>query len=182
MAGSSAGALDSGVGARVLGTVLTWMQEKHSPVFVFATANDVTALPPELLRKGRFDEMFSVDLPTRREREEILGIHIRRLGRGHLIDNKTIDLKHFSKDATRGFSGAEIEAGIVEALYAAFDTNSDLNAMELQDAFDSTQPLSKTMAEKINAIRAWCAVRTRPANEEEQQEAPAIPTGRQVQA
>ena len=167
LAGANAGALDSGVGARVLGTILTWMQEKTSAVFVYATANDVTMLPPEFLRKGRFDEMFSVNLPTKKERREILDIHIRKRSRGHLIDNNKIDLNHFSGDTLEGFSGAEIEAGIVESLYAAFDAGKDLNSYDLQESFDSTLPLSKTMREKLDKLAAWCKDRTRPANASE---------------
>ena len=163
LAGSSAGALDSGVGARVLGTILTWMQEKLSSVFVYATANDVTALPPEFLRKGRFDEMFSVALPNDKERKEILEIHIRKRSRGAMIDNGRLVLDQFVV-ATEGFSGAEIEAGIVESMYAAFDAGKDLNAFDLQESFDSTLPLSKTMKEKLDKLAAWCKDRTRPAN------------------
>ena len=184
LAGANAGALDSGVGARVLGTILTWMQEKTSAVFVYATANDVTMLPPEFLRKGRFDEMFSVNLPTKKERREILDIHIRKRSRGHLIDNNKIDLNHFSGDTLEGFSGAEIEAGIVESLYAAFDAGKDLNSYDLQESFDSTLPLSKTMREKLDKLAAWCKDRTRPANASEAK-APdqAVPSaGRSVEA
>jgi SpoVK/Ycf46/Vps4 family AAA+-type ATPase len=164
MAGASAGSLDSGVGARVLGTILTWMQEKTTPVFVYATANDVTMLPPEFLRKGRFDEMFSVNLPNQKERKEILDIHIRKRHRGAIIDSGKLDIAHFANEATEGFSGAEIEAGIVEAMYAAFDAGKDLNAFDLQESFDSTLPLSKTMKEKLDKLAAWCKDRTRPAN------------------
>lgn len=169
-------ALDSGVGARILGTFLTWMQEKTSPVFVYATANDVTALPPELLRKGRFDELFSVDLPTPRERKEILAIHLKKRNRTHLVDTGKLDLDHFSGETSAGFTGAEIEAAIVEAMYSSFDAKHDINSFDLQEAFDNTQPLSKTMAEKIQAIRAWCQTRTRPANRIEDPAPPA--TGR----
>lgn len=136
-------------------------------MFVYATANDVTALPPEFLRKGRFDEMFSVNLPNERERREILEIHIRKRGRGALIDSGKLDIAHFANGVTEGFSGAEIEAGIVESLYAAFDAGKDLNSFDLQDSFDSTLPLSKTMKEKLDKLAAWCKDRTRPANTQE---------------
>ncbi len=170
-AGSTGGQLDSGVGTRVLGKFLTWMQEKTSPVFVYATANDVTALPPEFLRKGRFDEMFSVLLPNPDEREEILRIHLEKRNKGQLIGNsspKMIDLATFVKK-TESFSGAEIEAAIVEAMYAAFarrkdDVKADLNSVDLEDAIASTRPLSQTMAEKLKVIQEWCENRTRPAN------------------
>jgi AAA+ superfamily predicted ATPase len=180
-AGSGAGNLDSGVGARVMGTILTWMQEKKSPVFVFATANDVTGIPPELLRKGRFDEMFSVDLPNQAERKEILEIHIKKKNRGHLIMSGKIKLDHFAGETTEGFTGAEIEAAINDAMYAAFDGEKDLNDFDLQHSFDSTNPLSKTMKEKIDAIRRWCERRTRPANTPEVAVPPPSASGRSVQ-
>lgn len=168
LAGSSGGSHDSGVGARILGYLLTWMQEKLSPVFVYATANDVTGLPPELLRKGRFDEMWSVLLPNEEERKEIFNIHLSKRGRGNLVGDKgknkqSIDLDHFAKD-TAGFSGAEIEAAIVESLFLAFDEKRELGFMDLQNAIDSTMPLSKTMAAKIKALEDWCRDKTRAAN------------------
>lgn len=178
----SGGSNDSGVGARVLGTILTWMQEKKSPVFVFATANDVTGIPPELLRKGRFDEMFSVDLPSKAERREILQIHINKKNRGHLITSGKIELDYFAGEPSDGFTGAEIEAAINEAMYAAFDAEKDLNKEDLIHAFDSTNPLSKTMKEKIDAIRKWCETRTRPANTPVNEPVTiTAQTGRQVQ-
>lgn len=164
------GAMDSGTSARVLGTILTWMQEKTSPVFVYATANDVTMLPPELLRKGRFDEMFSVDLPSKKERREILEIHLRLKKRSHLVGKNSaskIDLDHFSGETSDYFTGAEIEAAIEQAMRKAFHDGKDLNAMDLQEAFDSTQPIAKTMQERLNQLRAWCTARTRPANKKE---------------
>lgn len=171
LAGSGGGSHDSGVGARLLGYLLTWMQEKTSPVFVYATANDVSGLPPELLRKGRFDEMWSVLLPTESERMEILEIHLKKRGRANLIGSKTankdcIDLQHFAK-ITPGFSGAELEAAIIESLFLAFDDKTELSFRHLQDAIDDTQPLSKTMGEKIKALEKWCKDRTRPSNGDE---------------
>lgn len=165
LAGSTGGSHDSGVGARLLGYLLTWMQEKTSPVFVYATANDVNGLPPELLRKGRFDEMWSVLLPNDEERKEILEIHLKKRGRQHLIGGKAkgIDLDHFVKE-TKGYSGAEIEASIIEALFEAFDENHEMTALELQSAVDHILPLSQTMAEKIMALEKWCKNRTRAAN------------------
>jgi SpoVK/Ycf46/Vps4 family AAA+-type ATPase len=184
VSGASAGALDSGVSARVLGTLLTWMQEKQTPVFVYATANDVTMLPPELLRKGRFDEMFSVDIPTPRERKEILDIHIRKRGRGQIIGTggNKIDLDQFSGEVTDGFTGAEIEGAIEQALRVAFHNNRDLNSIDLMDAFDSTSPISKTMQERLDAIRKWCAARTRPANRKETTPVTVGVHGRKVDA
>lgn len=181
LAGSSGGSHDSGVGARVLGTILTWMQEKTSPVFVYATANDVSGLPPELLRKGRFDEMFSVDLPTEEERLAILDIHLRKRGRGHLVDQAELSMKKFAKKASVGFTGAEIEAAIIEAMYTAFGENRDIIDQDLDEAFGHTKPLSKMMPEKIQAIRRWCKDRTRAANLGEVVEVEIKP-GRQVEA
>jgi ATP-dependent 26S proteasome regulatory subunit len=167
LAGSSSG-LDSGVGARVLGTLLTWMQEKEAPVFVYATANDVSALPAELLRKGRFDELFSVLLPNEEERKEIFRIHLKIRGREALIGKggSKINIDQLSAD-TAGFSGAEIAQAIVDAMYIAFGEDSQLGHMHLEQALSSTQPLSKTMSEKLTALEAWCRLRTRPANGEE---------------
>lgn len=187
VAGSSSGNLDSGVGARVFGSMLTWMQEKTAPVFVFATANDVSALPPELLRKGRFDEIFSVTLPTPKEREEIFKIHVAKRDRGHLIDRLQIpDLA----ERTEGYSGAEIEGCIDEAMFNAFhakkrtgNPNTDLNFMDLVDAIDSTIPLSRTMRAKIDALEEWCKTRTRPASSPPTiAQAQGVPGGRVVDA
>lgn len=166
LSGASAGALDSGVGARLVGGLLTWMQEKTSPVFVYATANDVSALPPELLRKGRFDELWSVLLPNKSERLSIFDIHIRKRGRGSLLDSGSINLETLASK-TDGFSGAEIESIIVESMYSAFDVGKDLNMLDLTDAINDTKPLSKQMPEKIKKITEWCQNRTRSANEEE---------------
>jgi SpoVK/Ycf46/Vps4 family AAA+-type ATPase len=160
----------------VLGTLLTWMQEKTSPVFVVATANDVSMLPPELLRKGRFDEMFSIDLPTKKERKEILAIHIKRRKREALIlgdkeiqtgTGRKIDLDHFAGETSQDFTGAEIDGAIEQAMRVAYHNGRDLNAVDLQDAFDSTQPIAKTMQERLQLLRNWCAARTRPANRKE---------------
>lgn len=165
LAGSGSGSSDSGVGARLLGYLLTWMQEKTSSVFVYATANDVTSLPPELLRKGRFDEMWSVLLPNEEERREILDIHLKKrkreasMGKGGTL----IDINKFAK-ITAGFSGAEIEAAIIEAMYQSFDERHTLCSDDLTSAVGSLLPLSKTMAEKLFALERWCKSRTRPAN------------------
>lgn len=181
LAGSTGQSLDSGVGSRILGTMLTWMQEKTSEVFVCATANDVTSLPPELLRKGRFDEMFSVLLPNTDERKEIFAIHLKKRNRGPLI-GKVVDLDFFAK-RTEGYSGAEIEAAIVDSMYTAFDAGEDIDQQNLVDAIDNLQPLSKTMAEKINRMEEWCKGRARPANGDESLASPVnIPGGRMVDA
>lgn len=182
LAGSTGGSLDSGVGARILGTMLTWMQEKTSEVFVCATANDVSALPPELLRKGRFDEMFSVLLPSFEERKEIFTIHLKKRNRGGLIGKK-LNLDHLSK-RTEGYSGAEIEAAIVEALFSAFDEDREIDVGDIVDAIDNMQPISKTMAEKIKRMEEWCIGRARPANGDESiAQTPVVPeSSRMVEA
>ncbi len=155
----SSGASDAGVTARVFGGFLTWMQEKSAPVFVVATANRVQSLPPELLRKGRFDELFFIDLPTEKEREEILAIHLRQRGR----DPAPFDVPHLA-DLAANFSGAEIEQGIIAALYHAFGEGRDLERGHLERAFKETVPLATTMAEEIAELRSWAANRTRPAS------------------
>ena len=144
------GDLDGGTSSRVFGSFLSWMQEKESPVFVVATANDVSALPPEMLRKGRFDELFFVDLPTKEEREEILKIHINKYKR---------DPKDFDLDAlvsvTDGFSGAEIEQVVVESLFISFNDEREPHTDDLKKSSLNTVPLSKTMAKKIEVLRKW---------------------------
>lgn len=153
------GVSDSGTTARVLGTFLTWMQEKTKPVFLIATANDVSKLPPEMLRKGRFDEIFFVDLPDSREREQIFAIHLRRRKR----DPRKFDLKVLA-DKTKGFSGAEIEMVVVGGLYLAFDAGRQLRLEDLAHEAESTVPLSVMMREDIEELRDWAKMRTRPAS------------------
>jgi len=163
-AGSSGGGqLDSGVGARVLATFLTWMQEKTSSVFVYATSNNVRLLPPEMLRKGRFDEMFFVSLPNIQEREEIFKIQVSKFGRSHLIGPPKIDLKQLA-GMTSGFSGAEIEAVVRDALYDAFEVDKDLNMFDLQEAIGNVVPLEKMMEAEIKDLQKWAEGRARPAN------------------
>ena len=155
----SSGASDAGVTSRVFGTLVTWMQEKSAPVFVVATANDITQLPPELLRKGRFDEIFFVDLPADDERREIFAIHLKRRGR---------DLARFDLDAlaqaSDGFSGAEIEQAVIAALYRAFDRGGEVTTEDIIASLKETVPLSVTMSEDIDELREWARVRTRPAS------------------
>jgi SpoVK/Ycf46/Vps4 family AAA+-type ATPase len=150
---------DGGTTARVIGTFLTWMQEKQHPIFVIATANDVGALPPELLRKGRFDEIFFVDLPTLAERRAILAIHVARRRRRPA----DLDLEALAA-ATRGFSGAEIEAAVESALFRAFERGRDLETQDIAQACRETVPLSVLMEEKIVALRDWARLRTRRAS------------------
>lgn len=151
---ASSGATDGGTTSRVLGTFLTWMQEKDKPIFVVATANDISGLPPEFLRKGRFDEIFFLDLPNEDERKEILKIHINKNKRN--VDNFNIDeLVEVSKD----FSGAEIEEAVKEALFMAYDKDEDINTEYVKQAIIRTYPLSRTMNEKIEAMRKWAKTR-----------------------
>ncbi|HSJ26114.1 MAG TPA: AAA family ATPase [Longimicrobiales bacterium] len=156
---AAGGSEDGGVSTRVLGTFLTWLQERKEHVFVVATANDVSKLPPEFLRKGRFDETFFVDLPDAESRMEIARIH---LGRRRQQPD-TFDLRLLST-ATRGFSGAEIEQAIVSALYSAFADGTPLTQEHLLREAAATRPLSVTMAEKVQALRDWARTRAVPAN------------------
>ena len=153
------GVTDGGTTARVFGTFLTWLSEKTAPVFVVATANDISQLPAELLRKGRLDEIFFVDLPSRDERTEILRIHLRRRGR----DPGTFDLAALS-DASHDFSGAEIEEAIISGLYDAFSERAELNTNHILAALAQTVPLAKTMEEQISGLRSWADGRARSAS------------------
>lgn len=150
---------DGGVSRRMLATLLTWMNERTEPVFIVATANDITSLPPELLRKGRFDEIFFVDLPDDTSRRQIFTIHLgkRKLEPGQFAVERLAELAD-------GYSGAEIEQAIVAAGYAAHAERRSLNQADVEDAITQTQPLSVVMAEQIAALRAWASSRTVPAN------------------
>jgi SpoVK/Ycf46/Vps4 family AAA+-type ATPase len=150
---------DGGVSLRVLGSFLTWLQDRRADVFVVATANDVQRLPPEFLRKGRFDETFFVDLPDADTRTEILRIHLKRRRQA----SETIDLAAIT-DATPGYSGAELEQVVVSALYTAFNDNASLSTELLLAEVTATRPLSVTMAEKVEAMRTWARGRAVPAN------------------
>ncbi len=155
----SSGSTDGGTTSRVFSTFLTWLQEKTVPVFVVSTANQIEMLPPELLRKGRFDEIFFIDLPSKEERTEIFGIHLRKRKR----ETTKFDLPLLA-EATPGFSGAEIEQLVVEALFDAFDQERDIEMEDLLKAARSTVPLSMTMREKISALRDWATTRARKAS------------------
>ncbi len=161
----SSGASDGGTTARVFGTFITWLQEKRSPVFVIGTANNVKQLPPELLRKGRFDEIFFVDLPSAAERKEIIEIHIKRRNR----DPERFDVKALV-EATEGFSGSELEQVVISALYDAFDKDDEINDEYLVHACEETVPLSRTMQEDIASMRDWARSRARLASSEVQLE------------
>ena len=150
---------DGGVSRRIFGTFLSWLQDRKGDVFIVATANDVTKLPPEFLRKGRFDEIFFVDLPSEEARTAIFGIHLEKRGKNPCrfdIDK----LVH----ATKGFSGSEIEQVIVAGLYTAFSGEKKLDTQILLDEIESMSPISRTMAEKIAALRDWALKRTVSAN------------------
>lgn len=164
----SSGRTDGGTSARVFGTFLTWMQEKKEPVFVVATANDISSLPPELLRKGRFDEIFFVDLPSAAERENIFNIH---------LGNKKRDAKALGLNMaelvkkTEGFSGAEIEEVVNEALFNAYAAGQkELKQGNLLECISATSPLSRTMAETIANLRKWAEQRARMASKEKPEE------------
>jgi SpoVK/Ycf46/Vps4 family AAA+-type ATPase len=155
----SSGMTDGGTTARVFGTFLTWLQEKTTPVFVVATSNNVSQLPPELLRKGRFDEIFYVDLPSKEEREAIFRIHLEK--RGRVAGN--FDLAAAAAK-TQGFSGSEIEEVIVSALYDAFDQGRELTQQHIMAAAAAIIPLSQTMEEQIRGVREWAKLRARRAS------------------
>jgi ATP-dependent 26S proteasome regulatory subunit len=159
IAADAGGDSDGGVSRRVLGTLLTWMNERAARVFLVATANDISQLPPELLRKGRFDEIFFVDLPNAAAREEILRIHLAR----NKQDPAAFDVKRLA-GACEGFSGAEIEQAIVAALYEAHADKRALDAKAIETEMQRTRPLSVVMAEKVAALRAWARERTVPAD------------------
>ncbi len=145
--------------SRVFGAFLTWLAEKQSPVFVVATANDVAHLPPELLRRGRFDELFFVDLPTTTERLEILAIHLKQRGR----DPAQFALEELVAEAEH-LSGAELEQVVAAALYAAFAEGRELEERDLANAIHETVPLFDTFEERIKELRDWARMRTRPAS------------------
>ncbi len=155
----SSGATDGGTTARVFGTFLTWLSEKNTAVFVVATANDVSQLPPELLRKGRLDEIFYVDLPSEEERLEIFRIHIVKRRR----DPKDFDLETLVA-ASPDFSGAEIEEAIISALYDAFYQKQELTTEHILTTLNQTVPLAKTMSEKVSSQRNWAVGRARNAS------------------
>lgn len=158
----SAGSADSdaGTSSRILGSFLTWMQEKRSPVFVMATANRVERLPGEFLRKGRFDEIFFVDLPNEEERKQIFGIHLGKRRK----DFSRFDADQLAK-ISDGYSGAEIEQAIIAAMYDAFAHNREFTQLDIIAAIRATFPLSRTMTEQVEALRKWAQQRARPASD-----------------
>lgn len=160
LAGATQGAADGGVSSDALGAILSWMQDRQGDAFVIATANDISGLPPELLRKGRFDELFFVDLPTRPERLEITAAALRANNRGDL---DTLNLPQIA-EATDGFTGSEIAALVPDAMFAAFsDGARPITTADLMAAAKSVAPLSKTAGDKIAALRAWADGKARRA-------------------
>lgn len=155
------GEQDGGTSTRVFSTILTWMQEKTKPVFVVATANDISNLPPELLRKGRFDEIFFVDLPTKEERKNILKIHLSKNCQGQGVDLDAI------ANETKFFNGAEIEEIVKEAMFIAYVNNPNVPVIttgDLREAAKNMIPLAQTMKVKIDKLREWASVRARLAS------------------
>lgn len=154
VAGSkSSGTTDGGTSARVLGSLLSWMSEKTAPVFVLVAANDVSQLPPEVLRAGRWDQMFFVDLPNVEERQAIWTIQIRKYGRNP-ADFDPVQLAR----ASEGLTSSEIETVFVESLYDAFDRDIEHTDLDIARALTDFVPLSKTMAEQISALCTWSTV------------------------
>jgi SpoVK/Ycf46/Vps4 family AAA+-type ATPase len=158
-ASASSDSADGGLSQRMFGTLLTWMQDHAAPIFLIATANNIDQLPPELMRKGRFDEIFFVDLPGPPDREAIFAIHLRKRRR----DKSQFDMERLVA-ASDGFSGAEIEQAIISGLYLAFSTNSQCNTEHLLAALQATQPLSVLMREHVQQLRAWAERRCVPAD------------------
>lgn len=163
----SSGATDGGVTSRIFSTILTWMQEKTAPVFVVATANNINQLPPELLRKGRFDEIFFVDLPSQKEKENIFSIHLQKNRQN--VSSFALDIL---AQKAEGFNGAEIEECVKEAMFAAYVESQESNiAPKLQmihilDAIKNTVPLSKTMEKQITDLRKFAVSRAKNASKE----------------
>ena len=155
---SAAGNEDGGVSTRIFGTFLSWLQDRKGDVFVVATANDVSILPPEFLRKGRFDEIFFVDLPDAAARTALFTIHLKKRGK----DPAAFDLPRLVQ-ATEGFGGSEVEQAIVAGLYTAFSGGLDLATETLLEEISRTRPLAQTMPEKIEWLRTWAKERTRSA-------------------
>ncbi|MFN7137883.1 MAG: AAA family ATPase, partial [Limisphaerales bacterium] len=161
----NSGSTDGGTSARVFGSFISWMQEKSSPVFIVATANDVSQLPPEMLRKGRFDEIMFVDLPNEEERKVIWSIVISKFNR----DPKDFDLVQLSR-ITEGFTGSEIESLFYDAMFAAFEQNREPTELHIAEVLNGFVPLSKTMAEQIEGLRKWSQGRCRLATTQQQPE------------
>jgi len=177
-ASGASGSGDSGTSARVFGTFLSWMQEKTAAVFVIATANTISLLPPEMMRKGRFDEIFFIDLPTDAERTVIFELHLKaRLKAGPALGSLDVseDLLASLVTATEGFSGAEIEQVVIAACFDAFNERRALTGDDLLHEIDNTVPLSVTQSEQIAALRAWADIRAVAASAPEDRAGYATP-------
>lgn len=159
-ASASSDSADGGLSQRMFGTLLSWMQDHRSPIFMVATANNVRALPPELMRKGRFDEIFFVDLPNDEARTSIWRVHLARRQR----QAEQFDLEELVR-LSEGFSGAEIEQAVIGGLYSAFAESRELGQADLANELKSTRPLSVLMAERIAELRAWAHDRCVPADD-----------------
>jgi SpoVK/Ycf46/Vps4 family AAA+-type ATPase len=157
--GPDSASADAGVSSRLLAAFLSWMQDRKAAVFVAATCNNVTVLPPELIRKGRFDELFFVDLPNQAERKQILSIQLTKRKR----NPAEFDLEKVATSA-KGYSGAEIDAAVQGAMYAAYSEKKPLSTQHLLNAIAQTVPLSTTRAEEIAALRDWARTRAVPAS------------------
>jgi SpoVK/Ycf46/Vps4 family AAA+-type ATPase len=157
--GVAVGDDDDGLSRRILGTLLTWLAEKRSPVFLVATANDITRLPPELVRKGRFDEIFFVDLPSLANRRAIIGIHLQK----RRLKPEAFDLGALAA-ASEGFSGSELEQAVVSAMYTARAQEREVTQADLLAEIRQTRPLSVVMAEQVTALREWANGRTVPCD------------------
>lgn len=165
--GLAHGGLDSGTSTRVFGTILTWMQEKIAPCFVVATANDIASLPPELLRKGRFDEVFFLDLPTLTEREEIFAVHLHKR---HRLP-QDFEVERLARES-EGYVGAEIEQAIIDAMYVGFDAGREFTTADISAALQRQVPLSVSQRETVQALRDWLREgRAQSASFQEVQEA-----------
>ncbi|NBV47135.1 MAG: AAA family ATPase [Planctomycetia bacterium] len=158
-ASAASATADGGLSQRMFGTLLSWMQDHRHPIFIVATANDIARLPPELMRKGRFDEIFFVDLPDAAGREAVFSIHLRRRRRAP----EAFDVGRLAA-AAEGLTGAEIEQAVVSGLYAAFDAGTECTTEHVLEAIRTTQPLSVVMREKIEALRDWARDRCVPAD------------------
>jgi SpoVK/Ycf46/Vps4 family AAA+-type ATPase len=158
-ASAASQSVDGGLSKRMFGTLLTWMQEHHAPVFLIATANDIEALPPELLRKGRFDEIFFIDLPNLEARAQIFSVHLKKRKR----DPNKFDIPALSA-AAEGYSGAEIEQTIISALHDSFAAKMELTNQRIMHSLMTSPPLSVTMREKIEALQRWAQGRCVPAD------------------
>ncbi len=153
-ASASSSTADGGLSQRMFGTLLSWMQDHREPIFMIATANDISALPPELMRKGRFDEVFFIDLPNPSARRQIFSIHLKRRGR----NPEKFDLDELS-DASKDLTGSEIEQAVVSGLFHAFTAGRELQTADIIKAVAGTRPLAALMAERIDDLRAWASRR-----------------------